>query len=173
MLKPVFNTDRDHYFGDPTAAIELVQYGDFQCRKCFEAYHTIKCLQDMMGNNMKFIFRHFPHITRHPLSMETAIAAEAAAMQNKFWYMHDMLFENYGNITRQTLTQFANEIELDPLLYELHREDKKTFRKVISDFESGIKSGVTDSATFFINGLRYNGPAEAGQLYKTCKLLCT
>ena len=127
----------------------------------------------MMGNNIRFVFRHFPRITRHPLSMETAIAAEAAAMQNKFWHMHDMLFENYGNITRLSLTQYANEIEIDPLLYELHREDKKIFRKVISDFESGIKSGVVDSPTFFINGLRYNGTADAGQLYKTCKLLCT
>ncbi|WP_205514642.1 DsbA family protein [Longitalea arenae] len=173
MLKPFFNINHDHFSGATTAKIELVQFGDFQSRNCFEAYHIIKFLQFKMGNNLKFVFRHFPRITRHPLSMETAIAAEAAARQNKFWHMHDLLFANYGNITRQALTQFAKEIEIDPLLYELHREDKKVFRKIISDFESGIKSGVTDCPTFFINGLRYNGPIEVGQLYKTCRLLCT
>lgn len=170
-LKPIIDNTRDHFTGGIMAPIEIVMYGDFQCEYCTAAYPEIKYLQDVMGDDLKFVFRHFPLSNIHPLAFEAAIASEAAALQNKFWYMHDMIFENQKYLTRASLMKFAEDIDLDMVFYESSREHKKLFQKVISDFESGTRSDVNSTPTFFINGLRYNGIDDFGSLYKTCRYL--
>jgi protein-disulfide isomerase len=157
MLHPNFRTDYDHYHGSPLAAIELIQYGDFQCKYCAEVYPVIKWLQDSFGDLLKFVYRHYPIPTRHTLSLQAAVATEAAALQGKFWHMHDIIFENQKYLTRTSFGEFAREIDLDTQVFEDCREHRKLFQKVISDFESGVKSGVDSSPTFFINGTRYDG----------------
>ena len=136
MLHLNFRTDYDHYHGCPLAPIELVEYGDFQCDYCAEVYPVIKWLQDSFGDRLKFVYRHFPIPTRHPLSLQAAVATEAAALQGKFWYMHDMIYENQKYLTRTSFSEFAREIDLDTRLFENCREHRKLFRKVIS--ESGM-----------------------------------
>ena len=83
LLHPNFRTDYDHYCGSPLAPIELMQYGDFQCEYCAETYPVIKFLQDAFGDLLKFVYRHYPVPTRHPLSLQAAVATEAAAIQGK------------------------------------------------------------------------------------------
>jgi protein-disulfide isomerase len=173
MLKPLFDSRTDHFSGSVTASIELVQYGDFYCNNCETVYSEIKLLQEIMVSRLKFVFRHFPLPNIHPVSLEAAIAAEAAALQQKFWHMHDIIFENRQYLTRSALFSFAKEIELDMELYEASREHKKVFQKVINDFESGVKSGVNMTPAFFINGLRYNGSNDFDSLYKECNYLLT
>ena len=157
MLHPNFRTDYDHFQGYPIAPIELIEYGDFQCEHCANIYPVIKCLLDSFGDHLKFVYRHYPIPTRHPLSLQAAVATEAAALQGKFWYMHDIIYENHNFLTRASFSEFAREIELDTRAFEDCREHRKLFRKVISDFESGVKSGVDSTPTFFINGARYDG----------------
>src|SRR5580658_6513234 len=165
MLHPIFRTDYDHYYGCPLAPIELVQYGDFQCEYCAEVYPVIKWLQDSFGDHLKFVYRHFPIPTRHPLSLQAAVATEAAALQGKFWYMHDMIYENQKYLTRTSFSTFASEIELDTEAFDDCREHRKLFQKVISDFEGGVRSGVDSTPTFFINGVRYVGFDDFENLY--------
>jgi protein-disulfide isomerase len=157
MLHPNFRTDYDHFQGYPIAPIELIEYGDFQCNHCGEVYVVIKLLQDFYGNLLKFVYRHFPIPECHPLSIPAAVAAEAAAVQGKFWHMHDMIYENQSYLTRASFSGFAREIQLDTGAFDDCREHRKLVRKVFSDFESGLRSGVTSSPTFFINGIRYEG----------------
>jgi protein-disulfide isomerase len=164
MLQPNFRTDYDHFQGNPVAPIELIQYGDFQCPYCAEVYPVIKWLQDSFGDQLKFVYRHYPIPTRHPLSLPAAVAAEAAALQGKFWHMHDMIYEQQKYLTRTSFSEFAREIDLDTRAFEDCREHRKLFRTVISDFESGVKSGVDSSPTFFINGVRYDGFADFDSL---------
>ena len=85
---------QDHTWGNPDAAIEFVEYGDFQCPHCGRAYPLVKELKYTFKDSMKVVFRHFPLTRVHPQAMAAAVAAEAAALQNKFWEMHDMLFDN-------------------------------------------------------------------------------
>jgi protein-disulfide isomerase len=165
MLHPNFRTDYDHYQGCPLAPIELVQYGDFQCEHCADVYPVIKWLQDSFGNHLKFVYRHYPIPTRHPLSLQAAVASEAAALQGKFWHMHDIIYENQKYLTRTSFSEFAREIDLDSQAFEDCREHRKLFQKVISDFEGGVKSGVDSSPTFFINGARYDGFDDFDSLY--------
>lgn len=169
MLKMPFCIKRDHFIGDAAAPIELIQYGDFQCGYSGSVYTAIKMLQQYLGDQLKFIFRHFPLPSVHPLALEAAVASEAAALQDKFWPMHDKIFEEQKYLVRSSFSRFAEEIELDATTFEDSREHKKLIHKVVSDFESGVKSGVDGTPTFFINGHRYNGLDDLEALHRACK----
>ncbi|MCE9540615.1 MAG: thioredoxin domain-containing protein, partial [Bacteroidetes bacterium] len=93
LLKPPVNSN-DHIRGNINAPIELVEYGDFQCSDCGRAYPMIKAIRQALGDDLKFVFRHFPLTEIHPQAVNAALAAEAAALQNKFWEMHDIILQN-------------------------------------------------------------------------------
>ncbi len=170
-LKLSFDANRDRFTGSPLAEVELVQYGDFQCENCGAVYTSIKQLQKSLGERLRFVFRHYPLITLHPLSLEAAVATEAAALQGKFWRMHDMIFENQKYLVRSSFSLFAREIDMDTTMIENASAHKKLVYKVINDFESGVKSGVNSTPTFFINGRRYNGFEDFDGLYRSCNYL--
>jgi protein-disulfide isomerase len=168
ILKLPFNENRDHYFGSPIAPVEVIAYADFQCEYSGEIYTSIKWLRQYLGNDLKFVFRHYPLPNVHSLALEAAVAAEAAGLQGKFWDMHDLIFENQRFLVRSSFSRFAEEIELDTTLMEDRLGYKRLVHKVINDFESGVKSGVDGTPTLFINGRRYNGFIDAENLYRTC-----
>src|SRR5271154_1671763 len=101
-LKPAVNKN-DHIQGDSNAPIELVEYGDYQCPHCGRAYPVIKAIQEKLKGDLKFIFRNFPLSDVHPDAFNAAMAAEAAALQNKFWQMHDIIFENQSSLDPESL----------------------------------------------------------------------
>jgi protein-disulfide isomerase len=169
MLRPLFDIKRDHYSGIPEAPVELVQYGGYQCRHCGDVLPVIRQLQETMGVNLIYIFRHFPLPNLHHLALDTAAAAEAAGLQGKFWAMHNMILENQLYLNRASLSFFADEIDLDMALYNKHLNSRQLYDRIISDFESGIHSGVNGTPTFFVNGLRYNGFDDFNGLYKVCR----
>lgn len=159
----------DHVYGLPEASVELIQYGDFLCKHCADVYPSVKLLQDKMGASIRFVYRHYPLHTIHPLSMEAAMASEAAALQDKFWYMHDMIYENQKNLLRSSFSRFAESINLDIKTFEDSRGHKQLFHKVINDFEMGAHFGVNSTPTFFINGHRYDGFDDFENLYCACR----
>ncbi|MGC4038483.1 MAG: thioredoxin domain-containing protein [Chitinophagaceae bacterium] len=171
MLYTSFNSGQDHFTGNDFAPIELIQYGDLHCPACAQVYPEIKLLQDVMGRELRFVFRHFPQLHKNPLSLEAALATEAAAVQDKFWYMHDIIFENQAILSRPAFLQFAEDIGINLQRFESDREDNRLFRKVISDFENGVKSNIGTTPVFFFNGHRYNGKPDFSHLYKTCRFL--
>jgi len=155
---------RDHIIGPEHAAITLVEYGDFQCPYCREAYPIVKQLRDQLGARLRFAFRNFPLTRIHPQAEHAAEAAESAAAQGAFWPMHDRLFERQFALEDENLVEYATELGLDAdrLAGELaagtHRD------RVRDDFMSGVKSGVNGTPTFFINGQRHDGGYELASL---------
>src|SRR4051812_12891220 len=111
-LKPPVNSN-DHIQGNSNAPIELVEYGDYQCPHCGSAYPIIKRIQRQLGNQLKFVFRNFPLAESHPDAMNAALAAEAAALQGKFWQMHDIIYENQQQLQEEDLINYASQIGLD------------------------------------------------------------
>jgi protein-disulfide isomerase len=158
-LKPAVNA-RDHFQGSEKGAIELVEYGDYQCPHCGRAYPIIKGIQAKLGDKLKFIFRNFPLADAHPNAMHAAIAAEAAGAQGKFWEMHDILFENQIHLGDSHLLQYAGRIGVDAGRWKTDFEKPEFTQRVEEDFESGIRSGVNGTPSFFINGQKYNGDWE-------------
>ena len=154
----------DHAQGLESAATTLVEYGDYQCPSCRNAYPIVKRLQKQCGDSLRFVFRNFPLTQAHPMAQSTAEAAEFAGQKGKFWEFHDHVFEQQFALSPQVLTVVAEVCGLDATA--LHEAlSKHLFQeKVKHDFMGGVRSGVGGTPTFFINGEKYEGPADFDNL---------
>src|SRR5262249_16263164 len=105
--------DRDHIQGPIDAPIKLVEYGDYECPYCGEAYPVVKAIQERLGNRLCLAFRNFPLANAHLHAEHAAEAAEAAGAQERFWEMHDLLYEHQGALEDEDLAQYASDLGLD------------------------------------------------------------
>lgn len=142
----------DHVAGPSTAAITLVAFCDFECPYCGRAYPIIKRLQARLTDRLRFVFRHFPLIHKHPLAQQAAEAAEAADAQGQFWAMHNLLFENQDALEKGDLYAYAESLDLDVGRFERELAGRIHETRVSRDVRSGRRSSVTGTPTFFING---------------------
>jgi protein-disulfide isomerase len=110
-----------------------------------------------MGDELRFAYRHFPLTQIHPHAQQAAEAAEAAAVQGRFWELHDLLFTHQDRLTLQDLLGYAAALGLDVPRYALELENHVHAPRVREDFLSGVRSGVNGTPTFFVNGVRHNG----------------
>jgi protein-disulfide isomerase len=150
-LKLAVNAN-DHHLGNVNATITLVEYGDFQCPHCRHAHPFIKRLLRERNNDLHFVFRNFPLQEVHPQAYAAAITAETAGKQDKFWEMHDLIFENQDKLNTKFLLSLAENIDLDMKQFAKDFKSEELQNKIETDFESGIRSGVNGTPTFFING---------------------
>ena len=152
--------DRDHIQGPADAPATLVQYGDYECPYCGAAYPIIKDVQAEMGERLRFVFRNFPITTSHPHAERAAEAAEAAAVQDRFWEMHDMLYENQQHLLDQDLREYAERLGLDLRRFDKEMAEHTHTPRVHEDFLSGVRSGVNGTPTFYVNGVRHDDSYE-------------
>lgn len=162
-LIPAVNSN-DHIYGNEYAPIELVEYGDYQCSYCGRAHPVIKSIQQELGTALKFVFRNFPLSKVHPHALAAAIAAEAAALQGKFWEMHDVIFENQEKLATENWTFFADASGVNLWRFKNDIQKIELLNKVENDFDSGLRSGVNSTPSFYINGSRYEGSWEQNKL---------
>jgi protein-disulfide isomerase len=153
----------DHIQGSIDAPLALIEYGDFQCPYCGEAYPIVKAIQERLGDRLCFAFRHFP-LPMHPYAEHASEAAEAAGAQGRFWEMHDMLFENQNALEDDDLSQYASELGLDAtrLMAEVLKGARAA--RVREDVRSGTQNGVEGTPTFFVNGEPYDGESSVSGL---------
>ena len=156
LTQPV--TQQDHIFGPATAPVTLVEYGDFECPHCGEAYPVIQQILKEMGDQIRFVYRHFPLTETHPHAGEAAEAAEAAGAQGSFWEMHSILFEHQDELRSENLVQYAQNLGLNIERFRTDLEEHIYQRLVEEDFISGVRSGVNGTPTFFINAERMDQP---------------
>ena len=154
---------QDHSAGPANAPVTLVEYGDYQCPYCGEAYPVLKAVQQAMGNKLRFVFRNFPISEIHPHALHAAQFAEAAAAVGKFWVAHDMLYERQQALDDRDLVAYGNIIGLDAAklraAFDGHFDEK-----IEADFMGGVHSGVNGTPSLFINGLRYDGERDVDSL---------
>jgi protein-disulfide isomerase len=163
LTQPV--SARDHAEGPSDAPLTLVEYGDYQCPYCGAAYPVVKRLQKTLGRKLRFVFRNFPVTQAHPYALIAAEAAEAAALQGKFWEMHDLLYEQQTHLKPDVIPVWAKKIGLD--LNKFGNDIKKdgaVEKRIQEDRQSGIRSGVNGTPTFYINGKRYDGSPDYASL---------
>jgi protein-disulfide isomerase len=153
-------TDNDHRQGNLNALVTLVEYGDYECPHCGRAHRVIKRIQEQVGRNLCFVFRNFPLTNIHPHALQAACAAEAAGLQDKFWEMHDLLFANQDSLEQEHLLEYAKALDLDLISFERDMSSEEVEEKINNDILSGVKSGVTGTPTFYINGVRHEGSYE-------------
>jgi protein-disulfide isomerase len=154
------NETRDHLRGNSEARLTLLEYGDYECPYCGRAFPIVRQIQETLGTRLRFVFRHFPLNSVHPHASVAAQAAESAGAQGKFWDMHDMLYEHQEELAEVDLVQYALKIGLEVYQFEADLSAERFAKRVQEDFDSGVRSGVNGTPTFFINGFRYNGKPE-------------
>ena len=162
LLLPVRATDHAH--GPVESRYTLVEYGDYECPDCGRLYAVLRDLQNDIGSNVKFVFRHYPLSGVHHHAQQAAEAAEAAGEQGKFWEMHRLLFERQDALRTKDLIHYAEELGLDTKLF---RSDLKheTYRdRVRADFIAGVQNGVYSTPGLFLNNVRYTGGCDRESL---------
>jgi protein-disulfide isomerase len=152
--------ERDHVQGSADAPATLVQYGDYECPYCGEAYPIVKEVQRRMGDRLRFAFRNFPISTSHPHAEHAAEAAEAAAAQGRFWEMHDLLYERQQDLADGDLHAYAEELGLDVRRFDDELAAHVYAPRIHDDFMSGVRSGVNGTPTFYVNGVRHDDSYE-------------
>lgn len=157
-------SSKDHIQGNKEAPLTLVEYGDFQCEHCGQAYPIIKQVQEALGDQLRFVYRNFPLSEAHPDAFKAAVAAEAAALQQQFWDIHAILYEHQEALSWNDLFRYAQNIGLDMQRFEEDVQKESLAEKVEADFESGVRSGVNGTPSFFINGEKYEGSRDAYDL---------
>src|SRR5579862_6508760 len=163
MLTPPLSA-HDHIQGPADSGLVLLEYGDYECPYCGAAYPVVKELQKRMKGKMAFAFRNFPLANAHPHAELAAEAAEAAAAQGKFWEMHDLLYEHQDALEDEDLVRYARALHLDMTRFVKEMEAGAYLERVRADFSSGVRSGVNGTPTFFINGVRHDGPFDLASL---------
>src|SRR6266487_2571304 len=158
-------SERDHAQGRAGAPVTLVEYGDYQCPYCGAAYPVIKRLQKALGKKLRFVFRNFPLTQAHPYALMAAETAEAAALQGKFWEMHDFIYENQETLEPEALPAWANELGLDMKKFAAAIKQGSGVKRIEEDRASGIESGVNGTPSFFINGTIYDGEDDYESLH--------
>jgi protein-disulfide isomerase len=156
--------DRDHIEGPSDAQATLVEYGDYECPFCGQAYPIIKAVQRHLGRRLRFVFRNFPLTEMHPHALKAAMAAEAAGAQGQFWPMHDLLYEHQDALDERSLARYAESLHLDVERFRSELRAETHAPRVHEDFMSGVRSGVNGTPTMFVNGIRHDGPWDAESL---------
>jgi protein-disulfide isomerase len=162
LVVPV--SERDHSQGPATAAVTLVQYGDYECPYTRQSTTIVRAIQQQLGDQLRFVFRNFPLTEIHPHALHAALAAETAAMQGMFWEMHDYIFHHQHTLQDSDLEQFAEAVGLDMQQYARALAEQRSLARIEEDVEGGERSGVQGTPTFFINGVLYRGSWEQDAL---------
>jgi len=153
----------DFVRGDPNAKVTLIEYGDFQCPACGAYYPLIKKLESDYARDLKVVYRFFPLTNIHKNAMVAAQAAYAAGLQNKFWEMHDMLFENQNSWAdtdaKDTFIGYAKTLKLDLTKFKTDLDADLTKQFINSQSDKAISIGVNSTPTFFVNGVHIQNPA--------------
>jgi protein-disulfide isomerase len=158
LLSEDVQPGRDHVRGPMDAPVTLVEYGDYECPFCATAAGVVRSLEARMGGQLRYVFRHFPLSSVHPNAQLAAEAAEAAGAQRRFWDMHDLLFAQQRELDAEALLRHAKTTGLSVGTFSAALVKHTYLAKVRRDFISGVVSGVNGTPSFYINGVRHEGP---------------
>lgn len=158
------SADDDPFLGPAKAKVLIIEFSDFQCPFCRsfwrETLGQIKSQYIDSGKSVKFVLRDFPLTSIHPLAQKYAEAAECAGDQNKYWEMHDKIFEEQEKLGQGTISAYsvndvkkwAQELGLNVLEFNQCLDSGKYAAEVKKDFEDGSRAGANGTPTIFING---------------------
>lgn len=149
----------DHVFGKADSKVILVEYGDFQCPGCGNAHPSVRTLTEKYKDQITFVFRNFPLTSIHPNAKAAAAAVEAAGLQNKYWEMHNKIFEEKSEWENASATNrtdvfvsFANDLNLNIDTFKTDMTGASVNKKIGFDMAVGKKEGVDSTPTFHLNG---------------------
>jgi protein-disulfide isomerase len=152
----------------PNAKVAVVEFGDYECPACGEAYPIVKQVLAGYGDKVNFVFRNFP-LPQHNTAMDGAEAAEAAGAQGKYWEMHDWLYEHQSTWVEQPndldiLAGAAQQLGLNVDQFKADIQGRKYEAKIKTDQSAGDALGINATPTFYIDGQQFVGVPQASDL---------
>jgi protein-disulfide isomerase len=154
----------DHVRGGSAGRL-IVEYGDYECPYSRAATREIERVERRLGDGVRFAFRHFPLTEIHPHALAAAAAAEAAALQGRFWDMHALLFHRQAALADDDLRRYASELGLDVAQFDSDRIGTAVLGRIRRDVESGFATGeVQGTPTLFVDGVVHRGGYDAASL---------
>lgn len=147
----------EHIQGQGQAGVTLVEYGDYECPFCGEYFPAVKQVASEFAQQIHFQFRNFPLTTIHQNAFAGARAAEAAALQNKFWQMHDVLYQNqtqWSGASNPTtfFNQYARQLGLNLDRFKQDYASSQVNNLINADMAAGNKLNITGTPTFYLDG---------------------
>ena len=149
--------------GPDMARIVLVEFSDFECPYCSVAAREIKQIMAAYPKDIRLIYKQFP-LSMHPHAMMAASASLAAQEQGKFWELHDLMFANFRQLSRENLVKWAQQAGLDGTKFQAGLESARHKTVVEKDLQDGEQAGVNGTPALFVNGKHYNGPITLAAL---------
>jgi protein-disulfide isomerase len=147
----------DHARGSPAGRL-IIEYRDYECPYSRQAFHAIQQVEQQLGGNVRFAYRHFPQTSIHPHALAAAAAAEAAALQGRFWDMHELLFHRQKALEDSDLRGYAAQLGLDVAAFDRDRASTAVAERTRRDVDSGLASRqVLGTPTLFIDGIVHRG----------------
>jgi protein-disulfide isomerase len=164
---PTELTAEDQIKGNPESDVILIEYSDFQCPACASYYYLVEEILDEFGAHMQFTYRHFPLKSIHNKAVLAAVATEAAGMQDEYWGMYSMIFENqlvWSPMSVQDaeneFIKYAAELDLDTKKFMDDIKSSAAEDLVEAEFQSAVEGGLNSTPTFFLNGERVKNPKD-------------
>jgi protein-disulfide isomerase len=159
LEEPLTVTDDDNVKGNPEAGVTLFKYSDFQCPACATYQPMVQSLGEEFPDDLKIVYRHLPLVSIHPNSVPAAKASEAAGMQEKFWEMHDILFERQQEWSgdrnvKNRFVAYAEELGLDVERFNSDFDSREIQEKITGQMLSANRLGINSTPTFFIGDTR-------------------
>src|SRR5215470_11801585 len=152
----------DHVRGKAGAPV-ILEYGDYECPYSRQAFRAIERVERELSGRVRFAFRHFPLTEIHPHALAASKAAEAAARQDRFWEMHDLLYHRQKALEDDDLRSYANELGLDLDRFDRDHAEAEVLARIERDVVSGEATGlVRGTPTIFIDGVLYQGGYDPG-----------
>lgn len=154
-----------HVRGESNAPVTLEEFGDFQCPACATTATMLRGIEAAYGSRLRMVFWNFP-LAMHRHGRDAALASEAAARQNHFWEMHDLLYQNqtaWSNATdvRPLFEKYAAELHLDVDRFKKDCASEEVAEQVDRQRSEGVSRGVKNTPTIFINNRLVDPPFSA------------
>ncbi len=159
--------------GAATAAVQIVEFSDFECGHCNAFHRSLDTVLRRMTSDVSVVFHHFPldaHCNPtvkdpfHENACLAAVAAECAAEQGKFWEYHNQLFDNQAQLGRTFLLKYAEDLGLEIARFGACLSSPEARKRVEQDAQLGARLGIRSTPTVLINGRRIEGTLDAKQL---------
>ncbi len=167
MVQPL-DPQVDHVRGDPDGRL-ILEYGDYECPYSRMAFREVQQVETRVP--VRFAFRHFPLTEIHPHALAAAAAAEAAALQDRFWEMHELLFHRQKALEDRDLRDYTEQLGLDIERFDGDRGSSDVLARIRRDVDSGLASGeVRGTPTLFIDGVLHEGPYDVASLLQAVTL---
>lgn len=156
----------DAVYGPADAKVTLVEFADFECGYCKRMSYTVKSLKEKYGDNVRFVFKHFPmnpecnsavKNKKHANACTAALAGQCANKLGKFWQFHDLTFKNQMNLEAADLVTYGKEVGIDPAALQACMSDPSTRAAIATDIEASRPLQITGTPRIYINGREFKG----------------